>query len=192
MDLKNNIRPGQKEWVTLIRRFANFLRTLYMLKWRYPYVKAPIGLNDIVRIPSTTDIWSPHRDVSLGSHVQFGPHCVIQCDIAFGHHVLMASSVAFVGRDDHVTDIPGQYVWNSGRSDKYKTHVGNDVWIGHGAVIISGVTIGDGAIVAAGAVVTKDVPPCTIVGGNPARVIKDRFPTEQEKELHLQIIQQSC
>ena len=50
--------------------------------------------------------------------------------------------------------------------------IGENVWIGSSATIVPGVTIGDGAIVAAGAVVTKDVPPNTVVGGNPARVIK--------------------
>ena len=53
--------------------------------------------------------------------------------------------------------------------------VGNDVWIGYEAVILSGVTIGDGAIIGARAVVTKDVPPYTIVGGVPARPIRPRF-----------------
>lgn len=53
--------------------------------------------------------------------------------------------------------------------------LGNDVWIGYEAVILSGVTIGDGAVVGARAVVTKDVPPYTIVGGVPAKLIKKRF-----------------
>ena len=53
--------------------------------------------------------------------------------------------------------------------------IGNDVWIGHGALLLEGIRIGDGAVVAMGAVVTKDVPPYAVVGGVPARVIKYRF-----------------
>ena len=56
--------------------------------------------------------------------------------------------------------------------------IGNDVWIGYEAVILAGVTIGDGAIIGTHAVVTKDVPPYTIVGGVPAKPIKRRFPEE--------------
>ena len=57
--------------------------------------------------------------------------------------------------------------------------VGNDVWIGFEAVILAGVTIGDGAIVGARAVVTKDVPPYTIVAGVPARPVRKRFSEEE-------------
>ena len=53
--------------------------------------------------------------------------------------------------------------------------IGNDVWIGFGAIIMNGVSVNDGAVVAAGSVVTKDVPAYTIVGGNPARIIRKRF-----------------
>ncbi len=56
--------------------------------------------------------------------------------------------------------------------------VGNDVWIGYEAIILAGVTVGDGAVIGARAVVTKDVPPYTIVGGIPARIIRRRFDEE--------------
>ena len=65
--------------------------------------------------------------------------------------------------------------------------IGNDVWIGYEAVIMAGVHIGDGAVIAARAVVTKDVPPYTIVGGTPARKIRMRF--EEETIARLQQIQ---
>jgi virginiamycin A acetyltransferase len=59
--------------------------------------------------------------------------------------------------------------------NKGDTIVGNDVWIGHEALIMPAITIGDGAIIASRSVVTKDVPPYTIVAGNPAKVIRHRF-----------------
>lgn len=65
--------------------------------------------------------------------------------------------------------------------------IDNDVWIGYEAVIMAGVHIGDGAVIAARAVVTKDVPPYTIVGGTPARKIRMRF--EEETIARLQQIQ---
>ena len=54
--------------------------------------------------------------------------------------------------------------------------IGHDVWIGHGATILPGVTVGDGAVIGAGAVVSRDVAPYTIVGGVPAKLIRERFP----------------
>lgn len=58
---------------------------------------------------------------------------------------------------------------------QHHVHIGHDVWIGHGAVILAGRNVGTGAAIAAGAIVTKDVPAYTIVGGNPARIIRRRF-----------------
>ncbi|MGE5386583.1 MAG: CatB-related O-acetyltransferase [Betaproteobacteria bacterium] len=65
--------------------------------------------------------------------------------------------------------------------------LGNDVWLGYRSVIMPGIKIGDGAIVSAMSVVTRDVPPYTIVGGNPAQVIRERFDAKiSEKLLQLQ------
>ncbi len=61
--------------------------------------------------------------------------------------------------------------------------VGSDVWLGVGALILSGVTVGHGAVVAAGAVVVKDVPPYAIVGGKPARILRMRFERETVEAL---------
>lgn len=108
---------------------------------------------------------------------------MIQCDASLGNDVLIASSVALVGRDDHRIDCVGSAIWDSPRGDSYRLVIGNDVWIGHGAICIAGITVGTGSVVAAGSVVTKDVPPYTVVAGNPARVIRPRF-TEQEIIAH--------
>lgn len=67
--------------------------------------------------------------------------------------------------------------------NKDKLKIGNDVWIGYEAVILSGVTIGDGAIIGTRAVVTKDVPSYTIVGGVPAKPIRKRFDEETIQKL---------
>ncbi len=66
-----------------------------------------------------------------------------------------------------------------------RTVIGNDVWIGHGAMVNAGITIENGAVVAAGSVVTKNVPAYAIVGGNPAKIIRFRFPEEVIKELEI-------
>ncbi len=63
----------------------------------------------------------------------------------------------------------------TGMPSRGDTVIGNDVWIGYRATVLPGVRIGDGAIIAAGAMVTADVPPYTIVGGNPAKPIRARF-----------------
>jgi len=107
-----------------------------------------------------------------------GKFCSIACGAKFiftsANHSLRSLStypfpIFFEEWDLDVTDIAD--AWDN----KGDIVVGNDVWIGYEAVILSGVTIGDGAIIGTRAVVTKDIPPYTIVGGVPAKPIRKRF-----------------
>ena len=97
------------------------------------------------------------------------------CNARFGNDILMGARVSFVGRRDHRFDVPGQRIWDGERVEGKPVIVEDDVWIGAAAVILSGVRIGKGSIIAAGSVVTKDIPPYEIWGGNPAVKIRGRF-----------------
>ena len=91
------------------------------------------------------------------------------------------------GNNTHRMDWFSSYPWRDKITELYKTkgdtRIGDGVWIGMRAMIMPGVTIGEGAVIAAGAVVTKDVEPYAIVGGNPAEVIRKRFPEEVIRRL---------
>ena len=96
----------------------------------------------------------------IGENVMMGPNCYIH---SVNH------------RFDRI-DIP---MTKQGNSEPKPVIIDDDVWIGYGAIIMSGVHIAQGAVVAAGAVVVKDVPAYAIVGGVPAKVIKYRFSPEK-------------
>lgn len=183
IEFYSNIRKGESKRVFAIRFFVNMLRTWLKIHLLFPWVK----YHGFVRLMHGVR-FAKGMNISIGNRVQFGKHCKIMCSVDIGNSVLIASDVAFVGKDDHKYGFVGKTIWNSGRGDNYKIIIGNDVWIGYGAIILSGVSIGDGAIIAAGSVVVKDVEPCSIVGGNPARFIKNRFETEEEKVQHLQFL----
>ena len=126
----------------------------------------------------STKFWSPHKLVRLGNHVGIGNWCDISTDLAIGNHVLVAGAVAFLARDAHSAYVLGESMFAAPRGDKYQIVVEDDVWIGWGAIILSGVTIGRGSIIAAGALVTKDVPCYSIVASRPSQVLKQRFSLE--------------
>lgn len=156
----------------------------------YVYIKKSknLKIGHSCHISHGARIWAPDK-ITIGNHTYLGKHfhCEANCDI--GNFVLFGNNVSIVGRYDHDIEQIGTPVryskWLS--SDKYlamnNTVIEDDVWIGFGAIILSGVTIGKGAIVAAGAVVVKDVAKYSIVGGNPAKYIRARF-TEQQIEMH--------
>ena len=93
---------------------------------------------------------------------------------ALHHFTYRSESYGFAVEDD--TEF---FEWRKA----HRVRIGNDVWIGHGSVILPGVTIGTGAGIGAGAVVSKDVPPFAIVGGVPAKVIRYRFPEKVQEDL---------
>ena len=158
-----------------MRKFLNRVRNLLMFKVRYPWVKYG---ND-VHVQWSTKFWSPHKSVRLGDHVGIGNWCDISTDLVIGNHVLVAGAVAFLARDAHAAYVPGESMFDAPRGDKYRIVVEDDVWIGWGAIILSGVTIGRGSIVAAGALVTKDVPRYSIVASLTSQVIRERFSPEE-------------
>lgn len=156
----------ERRWA--LRRYAQEregFRTEPLTKGRCSY-----GEPLISRFPLDTE------HVHIASFVSIGSDVVLQDG---GSH-----------RTDWVTTfplrvclgLPGAYQDGHPRS-RGNTLIGNDVWIGRGARVLSGITIGDGAVIGAYSVVTRDVSPYTIVGGNPAREIRKRFSDHQIADL---------
>lgn len=115
-------------------------------------------------------------NIYLGENVRITMDCCIWAGensrIIFGDNVLVGPGVKMMSTNHGTVRGAGPMVYQE-RTEK-DIIIGSDVWVGSNAVILKGVTIGEGAIVAAGAVVTKDVPPYTVVGGCPAKIIKER------------------
>lgn len=132
-------------------------------------------------------VWAP-RLLAIGADVYIGKHVTIEVDGEIGNGVLVANNAGIVGRRDHdlyEIGVPlSAATWVGDEPERLSTpvRIGDDVWIGFGAVVLSGVSVGDCAIVAAGAVVRDDVPPNAIVAGNPATVVAQRFSPEQLEE----------
>lgn len=113
--------------------------------------------------------------------------------LKIGHFVSIASDVKFILGGNHMMDTVSTYPFKRKlfslpyeAVSKGKIIIGDDVWIGIGSVILSGVTIGQGCVIAAGSVVTHSFPPYSVVGGNPAKIIRMRFePTIIERLMQL-------
>lgn len=158
-------------WKWLATRFA------------YNIINNVRGLR-LAKIGKETNI-HPTTIIREGEYVTIGDHCLINHNnliqagksssgsITIGNYVHTGTNVVMLGFNHgfYTREIPT-------KEQDYMDApivIGDDVWIGTGAVILAGVTIGKGAIVAAGAVVNKDVPEYTVVGGVPAKVLKERI-----------------
>ena len=158
----------------LYKAYSAFLR----MKWRRENTDNDTNLllipsKDIVHVGKSTYGNLYVHNSSIDYHVRIGNYCSI------------ANNVAFLVSSDHPLHFLSTYPFktkllNMGYEGVSKGDIiiDDDVWIGYGATILSGVHIGQGAVIAAGAVVTKDVPPYAIVGGVPAKVIQYRFKEE--------------
>jgi phosphonate metabolism protein (transferase hexapeptide repeat family) len=133
----------------------------------------------------------------LGDYSYLGPGCMV-ADAQIGRFCAIAAQVR-IGAPNHPLDRPSQhrftycpeYYTATAQRDRTffkqrrddRVVIGNDVWIGHAVIVMPGVEVGDGAVLAAGAVVTRDVAPYTIVGGVPAKQIRERFNREIAAQL---------
>jgi len=161
-----------------LRKIINDCRNMLLFRIKYRWVRH--GRN--VHCRTNARFRSPHRHTILGNDVGIGHYCMFYCDTEIGDKVMIASQVAFLNSDEHRYDIVGKSIWDSGNGCAHKIIVEDDVWIGHGAILLSPLRIGRGSIVAAGSVVVRDVPRYSIVGGVPAKVLKMRFTPEQIRD----------
>ena len=175
-----------------ILAIARKLRT----KFKVLVARKIISTGSDVHIGACSRFWAPNG-IKIGNGVYIGKDVLIECNAEIGDYVLIANRVALVGRHDHdfrKVGFPVRFSpWigsNSppSRFKDEKTIVEADVWLGFGAIVLSGVIIQRGAIVAAGAIVTRDVGAYEIVAGNPAKKISMRFKSDIEIQQHEEAI----
>jgi len=133
-----------------------------------PYRRFSLGQKSVVE--SYSCINNAVGDVVIGDHTRIGLHNTIIGPVTIGSHVNLAQGITVTGLN-HNFESTDKRIDEQGVSTLQVT-IGDDIWIGANAAIMPGVTIGTHSVVAAGAVVTKDVPPHSLVAGVPAKIIK--------------------
>ena len=162
------------------RWFIRLLAPLYQHRGRHaiihhsvrmdtpPYRKFWLG--DYSVVESFACINNAVGDVIIGNHTRIGLHNTIIGPVTIGSHVNLAQGITITALN-HNFDDSEKRIDQQGISTK-EVVLEDDIWVGANAVILPGVTIGKHAVVAAGAIVTKDVPPHSLVAGVPAKVIR--------------------
>ena len=133
-----------------------------------PYRRFSLGRRSVVE--SFSCINNAVGDVIIGDHTRIGLHNTVIGPVNIGNHVNLAQGVTVTALN-HNYDNPEKYIDQQGITTQ-PVIIGDDVWIGAGAVILPGVSVGSHSVVAAGAVVTKDVPQRCVVAGVPAKIIR--------------------
>ena len=138
-----------------------------------------IELGDQILLGRHSILSCNEAQIRIGNFVSIGPFCFFACKsrIEIGSNVSIGSGAHFMA-GGHASDDPDVPIIHQARSAKGIT-IADGAWIGTGAIILDGVNVGHNSIVGAGAVVSKDVPPWTVVLGNPARVVQKRKETAQ-------------
>ena len=134
-----------------------------------PYRRFWLGRKSVIE--SYCCINNAVGDVEIGDHTRIGIHCTVIGPVSIGNNVNLAQGITVTALNHNFTDT-SRRIDEQGISTK-PVVIGDDVWIGANAVILPGVTLGRHVVVAAGAVVTNDVPNNCVVGGVPAKVIKN-------------------
>ena len=149
-------------------------------------VRSGVQVGKRVHIGLWSALWAPQK-LTIEDDVYIGNQCTIQANGRIGRYTMIANNVGIIGKLDHdfrEVGTPIRYAkWAGCRNDLPQVIIGEDVWVGYGAIILAGVTIGRGAVIAAGSVVTKDIKPYSIVAGLPAKPIAQRF-TQEEITVH--------
>lgn len=133
--------------------------------------------------------------VTIGNNTYIGTQTIIQSkvSVSIGNNVMISNNVLIVDNNNHPTDpamrlkmcacedFMNDELWSWKYAESNPVVIEDNVWIGRDSRILKGVTVGKGSIVALGSIVTKDVPPYTIVAGNPAKVVKHLTPPENNE-----------
>lgn len=113
-------------------------------------------------------------EVEIGNDSGIGAYCILPPNIKLGNHVMMAPELLAL-KNNHRFDNPDIPIGQQGDTQSPPIMIGDNVWIGQRVIITPGTHVASGTVIAAGAVVTKEFEKDSIIGGNPARVIRKRF-----------------
>lgn len=112
-------------------------------------------------------------EVEIGDYSSIGANCTFHPKVKIGKYVMMGPEVYMVG-NNHITSNPSVPMCYQGKTENQPIVIEDDVWLGARVMIMPRKTIGHGSILASGAIITKDVEPYSVMGGNPAKLLKKR------------------